>query len=86
MGNHVVKKVLALAVACLFIFSSGLAFAEAMQWYVLKDKNGVCSVRQLKAKTDKTIAGPYATKQEATKAKEEKCPKPEKKKDEKKKP
>jgi hypothetical protein len=55
-----------------FALTASLAFA-ADQWVVIKDKNGVCKVIEAKGKTDKTIAGPFKTKDEAKKAKEEKC-------------
>lgn len=74
------KTFVILMMAAVFVLSVTLAFAAEKQWYVLKNKNGVCSVKQLKDKSPTTIAGPFANKAEATKAKEEKCPKPEKQK------
>lgn len=94
-GNMLKKSVMLMAVA-IFALTCGLcAFAaekkaekqtekQTKQWFVLKDKNGKCSVHQEKGPTPTTIAGPFATKEEAVKAKEEKCPKPEKKGTEKK--
>lgn len=80
MRGSVLKKIAVLTVVIIFALGSGLALAAAEKsWFVQKDKNGVCSVHQLKAKTDKTIAGPFPTKDAAMKAKAEKCPKPEKK-------
>ncbi|MGO9117420.1 MAG: hypothetical protein ACLQPD_07370 [Desulfomonilaceae bacterium] len=79
MRGSVLTKIAVLTVVIIFALCSGLALAAEKSWFVQKDKNGVCSVHQLKAKTDKTIAGPFPTKDAATKAKEEKCPKkPEK--------
>jgi hypothetical protein len=62
-------------VALMFALVSTLAMAQAKQWFVNKDRNGKCSVHQQKAKTATTIAGPFGTKDEATKAKEKECPK-----------
>jgi len=59
----------------MFLLVSVLAMAAENPWFVIKDTRGVCSVRQAKAKTPKTIAGPFATKAEAQKAKEESCAK-----------
>jgi len=78
MKSNFVKKATILALALMFALVSTLALAQAKQWYVQKDKRGVCSVHQLKAKTAKTIAGPFATKDEAQKAKAKECPKKEK--------
>ncbi len=79
MRGSALKKIAVLTIVVIFALCSGLALAAEKSWFVQKDKNGVCSVHQLKAKTDKTIAGPFPTKDAAMKAKEEKCPKPEKK-------
>jgi ribosomal protein L12E/L44/L45/RPP1/RPP2 len=78
-------KKIAVILALMFAFSwsVGVAAEKEKQWFVIKDVNGVCSVRQLKAKTEKTIAGPFSTKAAAEKAKEEKCPPVSKKKNEK---
>lgn len=78
MKSSLLKKAAVLVVALMFALVSTLALAQAKQWYVIKDKRGVCSVHQLKAKTEKTIAGPFATKDEAKKAKDKECPKKEK--------
>lgn len=78
MKNSVLKKAAILVIALMFALVSTFALAQAKQWYVQKDKRGVCSVHQLKAKTDKTIAGPFATKDEAKKAKDKECPKKDK--------
>ncbi len=81
MRGKTVKRIVVAIVAISFVLGVSLALAAEKSWFVQKDKNGVCSVHQLKAKTDKTIAGPFPTKDAAVKAKEEKCPKktPEKK-------
>jgi hypothetical protein len=78
MRSNFLKKATILALALVFALVSTLALAQAKQWFVIKDKNGKCSVHQLKAKTDKTIAGPFATKDEAQKAKAKECPKKDK--------
>ena len=75
MRSSFVKKATILAIALMFALVSTLALAQAKQYYVLKSKRGVCSVRLLKAKSATTIAGPFATKEEAQKAKEKECPK-----------
>jgi hypothetical protein len=80
MIRKALKHIIILVIVLVFAFASGLAMAAEKQWFVIKDSKERCSVRQLKAATDKTIAGPFATKDQATKAKEEKCPKVEKKK------
>jgi hypothetical protein len=49
------------------------------EWFLTKDKSGVCRVIQAEKKTPTAIGGPYKTKEIAEKAKAEKCP-PEKKK------
>ncbi len=49
------------------------------QWVVIKDKKGKCSVHTTtKGKTPKTIAGPFATKEQAEAEKAKLCPKTEK--------
>jgi len=73
------KKVAIFVIGLFFVLSSIPGMA-AEQWVVIKDSQGKCSVRKAKGTTPKTIAGPFATKAEAEKAKKEKCPKPEKKK------
>jgi len=82
---NTLKKCAVLVIAVLFALSATLALAAEKkpekaekQWYIIKDKNGVCKVLQLKEKTDKTIAGPFKTKEEAKAAKEKSpdCAKP----------
>jgi len=92
-GNMLKRAVLLMAVAIFALTCTLCAFAaekqvekKAKQWFVLKDKNGKCSVHQEKGPTPKSIAGPFATREEAVKAKEKECPKPEKKAPEKKMP
>lgn len=70
------KKTLIFCMTALFLLVSVMAFAAEKSWFVIKDSKGVCKVLQAKEKTPKTVAGPFATKAEATKAKEESCPKP----------
>lgn len=73
------KKIAVFFVGVMFALAS-LPVLAAEQWAVIKDSKGRCSVRQVTKKTEKTIAGPFATKAEAEKAKKEKCPPSEKKK------
>jgi lipopolysaccharide/colanic/teichoic acid biosynthesis glycosyltransferase len=67
------KRILAaFFVACFLMITVPVMSAE--QWIVIKDSKGRCSVRTTsKGKTPKTIAGPFATKAEADKAKADKC-------------
>ncbi len=80
MIRRVMKHIVILVIVLAFAFAPSLALAAEKQWFVIKDKNERCSVRQLKAATEKTIAGPFASKDQAEKSKAEKCPKVEKKK------
>lgn len=80
MNRGMLKKIVVLLVVVAFSLMSALALAAAKQWVVIKDAKGVCKVIQAKGKTAKTIAGPFATKEEAQKAKAAKCPKAEKSK------
>ena len=82
MFRRVVKKTAVLLVVAVFLLVSGLSFAAGKKWALIRDAKGVCKVIQVKDKTPKTIAGPFATKAEAVKAKESKCAKkkPKKKK------
>jgi len=61
-------------VVTVFLFVSGLSFAAEKKWIVIQDAKRVCKVIQATDKTPKTVAGPFATKDEATKAKAAKCP------------
>ena len=79
MRGSILTRIAVLTIVIIFALGAALALAAEKSWFVQKDKNGVCSVHQLKAKTDKTIAGPFPTKDAAMKAKAEKCPKAEKK-------
>lgn len=73
------KAIILLGVAIFALTCTLTAFAAEKQWCVTKDKRGVCKVIQCKDKTPTTIAGPFPTKEAATKAKAEKCPKHDKK-------
>jgi hypothetical protein len=78
------KKIVVLVAVAIFALTCSLCvFAAekkaAKQWWVIKDKKGVCKVIQAKDKTPAYLAGPFPTKEAAAKAKEEKCPKPAKK-------
>jgi hypothetical protein len=74
------KKFVVCIVLMVFAFSASLAIAADKQWFIIKDKKGVCRVIKAAAKAPKTIAGPFKTQGEAQKAKEKTCPKPAKKK------
>ena len=90
MNIGLLKKVVVFLTAAAFLISCGAALAaekaaakkdekKAVQWVVIKDKNDKCRViKTTKGKTEKTFLGPYATEEEARKAKDEKCPKPTK--------
>ena len=73
------KRFLVIVILVLFALSPIVGIAAEKQYFVIKDKLGRCSVRLLEKKTEKAIAGPFATKAEAQKAKEKECPKAEKK-------
>lgn len=75
MQKSLWKKLLILCLVSLFCLVAVVALAAEKQWYVLKDSKGVCKVVQLKEKSPKTIAGPFASKTDAQKAKAEACPK-----------
>jgi hypothetical protein len=76
MRNAKLKKTLIFCMTALFLLVSAMALAADKSWFVIKDSKGTCKVLQAKERTPKTIAGPFASKAEATKAKEESCPKP----------
>jgi hypothetical protein len=86
MTMRVVKNLVICLTIAAFVISCGAALAAEKpaakkaekQWYVNKDVKGRCSVRQMKDKSPTTISGPHATKEEAEKAKADKCPKAEK--------
>ena len=71
------KSGVVLAILVIFALTATVAVA-ADSWFVIKDKKGVCKVIKAKEKTPKTIAGPFASKAAAQKAKDKKCPKPAK--------
>jgi hypothetical protein len=77
MKRSVFVKWVVLMVAAVFVLSATLAVSAEKPWFVIKDSNGVCKVIQAKEKTPKTIdgGGPFTTKAEAMKVKDEKCPK-----------
>ncbi len=71
-------RAIALLVVLIFALSAPLSLA-ADQWAVIQYKNKkgetICKVQKVSKKTDKTVDGPFKTKQEAEKAKEKRCPK-----------
>ncbi len=70
-----VRRLVGLFVAIIFVLTTVVAFAAGDSFVVIKDKNGDCRVIKAQAKTPKTIAGPFKTKEEAQKAKEKECAK-----------
>jgi hypothetical protein len=75
MKRQLLKNSSVLFVVILFCLMSGIALAQKTQWFVIKDKNGVCKVIEAKEKTPATIAGPFKTREEAEKRKAKDCPK-----------
>jgi hypothetical protein len=86
MRNRIWSKIVILLIVGMFALVSSAAFAAEKPWFVIKDAKGVCKVIQAKEKTPKTVAGPFVTKAEATKAKGDLCPKTDGKKEPAKKP
>lgn len=80
MIRKALKHIVILVIVLAFALTSGFAVAADKQWYVVKDSKQRCRVIQAKDKTPKSIAGPFATKDLAQKAKDKECPKVEKKK------
>lgn len=80
MRRNLLKMVIVFLVALSLSLVTAIALA-ADQWVVVQDSKGTCKVIKAKAKTAKTIAGPFAKKEDAVKAKDEKCPKKEKEKE-----
>jgi hypothetical protein len=88
MRGKVFRKTVIFLVVAVFSLTSMLVLAaekqdkpkkQEKQWVVIKDKNDKCSVREVThGKTEKTIAGPFATKELAVAAKAKECPKTEK--------
>jgi hypothetical protein len=76
------KKVVVLAMAVCFCLTTSLVFAD--QYLVVKDKKGKCKVEVFRADKGTIIAGPFDSKEEGTKALQEKCPEASKKPSEKK--
>ncbi len=86
MRSKALRNAVIFLVVAIFSLASVIALAAekqekqhsaVKQWYVIKDSRGRCSVKQAKA-PKKNIAGPFATREAALKAKAEKCPKREK--------
>lgn len=92
MRGKAFRNTLVLLVVAVFALTSAIALAadkpekpmkSVKQWVVIKDKNGKCTVHETtKGKTPKTIAGPFATKEQAETEKAKLCPKKEKTKKE----
>jgi len=76
-----VNKMYRLAILTIVLMlwpASSLVLAE--QWFVIKDKAGVCDIWKTKAGTPAIISGPYTNKDDARKAlKAADCKAPEKK-------
>ena len=68
------KKLLVFLTVVVFALTASFGLAAGKSWFIIKDKNGVCKVIEAEKKTPKTIAGPFASKDAAVKAKEKKCP------------
>ena len=79
MNRSLLKVFLAFAMLLAFTFVSVSAYAAEKKYFVVKDAKGVCSVRHLKEKSAKSIAGPFDKKEDAEKSKKELCPKKDKK-------
>ncbi len=79
MNRSLLKVFLAFAMLLAFTLVSVTAFAAEKKYFVVKDAKGVCSVRHLKEKSAKSIAGPFDKKEDAEKSKKELCPKKDKK-------
>lgn len=87
MRSKVFRKTVIFLVVAVFSLMSVIALAaekqdkpqkSEKQWVVIKDKNGKCAVRAVThGKTEKTIAGPFATKELAEAEKAKVCPKKE---------
>lgn len=73
-----IRPIIALVVSVVFLLTASLAFA-AEQYFVIKDKHGICKVIKAKDKTPQTVAGPFKNKDDAEKAKDKECPKKDKK-------
>jgi hypothetical protein len=92
MRGKAFRKTVVFFVVAVFSLISVIALAadkpdkpmkSEKQWVVIKDKNGKCSVHETtKGKTPKTIAGPFATKDQAEAEKAKLCPPKEKAKKE----
>ena len=64
-----VKKMYRLAIlAILLILWPASSVVLAEQWFVIKDKAGVCDIWKTKAGTPAIISGPYTNKDDARKA------------------
>ncbi|MGC8602071.1 MAG: hypothetical protein ACP5VS_00110 [Desulfomonilaceae bacterium] len=70
-----VKRLIVLFLAIIFVLTTVVAFAAGDNYFVIKDKNGVCKIIKATEKTPETIAGPFSVKKEAIKAKRKECPK-----------
>lgn len=66
------KKVIVLVVAVCFCLSTGLVFAD--QYLVVKDKSGKCKLEVFRAEKGRILAGPFDSKEDGSKALQEKCP------------
>lgn len=69
-GRIMMKLSSVMSVVILFCLMSGVALAQKKQWFVVKDKDGMC--RLIEAQS---IAGPFKTMEEAEKRKNRDCPK-----------
>lgn len=79
MKRSALKFLTVFFVLAIFAATSAFAVTADKKWFVIKDSKGVCKVIQAKEKTPKTIDGPFDKKEDAEKAKTEKCSKKDKK-------
>jgi membrane protein involved in colicin uptake len=70
MKRQWLKHSSVLFVVILFSLMSGIALAEKKNWFVVKDKDGMCRVIEAQK-----VAGPFKTMEEAEKRKAKDCPK-----------
>ncbi|HMK34776.1 MAG TPA: hypothetical protein VK463_06900 [Desulfomonilaceae bacterium] len=68
-----IKRLMALFTVAIFCLTSSLALAAGRNWFVIKNKRGVCKVVKTKSEPSAAIAGPFETKKEAQRVKEKEC-------------
>ncbi len=73
MKHQLTTRLAVLILAMLFSLITVLALAATKQWFVIKNKKGVCKVIQAIEQTPETLGGPFKTKEEAEKWKAREC-------------